>query len=414
MSPKTSAYQIIRQNFEDAVALLGYSEETARILHLPFREMQTNYPVRMDDGSRRVFTGYRVQHNGARGPFKGGIRFSPLVDLDEVRALAEAMSWKTAIVNLPYGGGKGGVTCDPRTLSPLELEAVSRGFASRMHAILGPHRDVPGPDMGTNAQVAAWMMDEYSRRYGYSPAVITGKPVEMGGSLGREAATGRGVMIVAKAAFETAGRSLQGVRFIVQGFGNVGSNAARLLEAEGAVLVGVADIDGAIYSENGFSVESVVSHLGATRSLQGYPEADLVPVDELLAKPCDLLVPAAIEGVLTGENAGSVQAEFIVEGANLPTTPEADAVFESRGVTVVPDILANAGGVTVSYFEWVQNLKQLFWKEEEVNERLAEKLLGAYRDVHELHLKHRVSLRKAAYMLGVSRVKRAEELRGGL
>ncbi len=412
MQPKLSAYTIIRHNFNTAIKHLGYDEETALLLQTPFREMQVNFPVRLDNGKLKVFTGYRVQHNGARGPFKGGIRFSPIVDLDEVRALAEAMSWKTAIVNVPFGGGKGGVNCDPRLLSKRELQAIARTYASRIHHILGAYRDIPAPDMGTNAQVMTWIMDEYSKRNGYTPAVITGKPVELGGSKGREQATGRGVMILTKALAKDYQTDLRDLKVIVQGFGNVGSNAAKLLAQEGATIVGLSDVEGAIYSDKGLNLDAVFEHVKHTRTVVGFPDAEQVSGEAILEKPCDVLVPAAIEGVLTEENAPRVKAKFIIEGANLPTTPEADAIFEKNGVHLVPDVLANAGGVTVSYFEWVQNLQQLSWDEEEINLRLEKQLLQSYRDITAVMQERKVSMRTAAYILGISRVYRAEELRG--
>ena len=412
MNPKISAYKIIRHNFNTAVRHLGYDEETALLLQTPFREMQVNFPVRLDNGKLKVFTGYRVQHNGARGPFKGGIRFSPIVDLDEVRALAEAMSWKTAIVNVPFGGGKGGVNCDPRQLSQRELQSIARTYASRINQILGAYRDIPAPDMGTNAQVMTWIMDEYSKRNGYTPAVITGKPVELGGSKGREQATGRGVMILTKALAKDYQTDVRDLKVIVQGFGNVGSNAAKLLAQEGALIVGLSDVEGAIYNDKGLNLDAVLEHVKKTRTVVGFPDAEQVSGEAILEKQCDVLVPAAIEGVLTEENAPRVKAKFIVEGANLPTTPEADVVFEKNGVHLVPDVLANAGGVTVSYFEWVQNLQQLSWDEDEINQRLEKQLLTAYRDITAVMKERNVSMRTAAYILGISRVHRAEELRG--
>ncbi len=412
MNPKISAYKIIRHNFNTAVKHLGYDEETTLLLQTPFREMQVNFPVRLDNGKLKVFSGYRVQHNGARGPFKGGIRFSPIVDLDEVRALAEAMSWKTAIVNVPFGGGKGGVNCDPRQLSQRELQSIARTYASRINQILGAYRDIPAPDMGTNAQVMTWIMDEYSKRNGYTPAVITGKPVELGGSKGREQATGRGVMILTKALAKDYQTDVRDLKVIVQGFGNVGSNAAKLLAQEGTLIVGLSDVEGAIYNDKGLNLDAVLEHVKKTRTVVGFPDAEQVSGEAILEKLCDVLVPAAIEGVLTEENAPRVKAKFIVEGANLPTTPEADAIFEKNGIHLVPDVLANAGGVTVSYFEWVQNLQQLSWDEDEINQRLEKQLLNSYRDITTVMKERNVSMRIAAYILGISRVHRAEELRG--
>jgi glutamate dehydrogenase (NAD(P)+) len=407
-----NAYDIISKNFETAVKHLGYDADTALLLKMPFREVQVNFPVRLESGKLRVFTGYRVQHNGARGPFKGGIRFHPIVNLDEVRALAEAMTWKTAIVNVPFGGGKGGVCCDPKELTKRDLQEISRTYIARIRHILGNYRDIPGPDVNTNSQTMAWMMDEYSSRYGYTPSVMTGKPVELGGSKGREAATGRGVMLLTRDVCRDHNINLKEIRVAIQGFGNVGSNAARLLYEQGAKIVGVSDVEGAIYNSNGLNIPTLLEHVKAKKTVVGFAEADALTRDSIMSVACDVLIPAALEGALTKENAASVKAKFIIEGANLPTTPEADAIFEKNNVLVVPDILANAGGVTVSYFEWVQNLQQLAWEEEEVNARLEKVMSRAYHDVKEMKAQHNVSMRVAAYMVGISRVRRAEEVRG--
>jgi glutamate dehydrogenase (NAD(P)+) len=404
------AGRIVDRNFDLAAGRLGLGPEERRLLKRPFREVRVEVPIRMDDGSLRVFAGYRVHHNGARGPAKGGIRYSPHVDADEVRALAEAMTWKTALVNVPFGGAKGGVNCDPLELSRAELERVTRKFISRIHHLMGPMRDVPAPDMGTNAEVMAWVLDEYSSRHGYSPACVTGKPVELGGSAGRRQATGRGVMLVLKEHLKDLG----GLRVVVQGFGNVGANAAQLLAEEGCEIVAVGDIFGGIVSRDGrgLRIPDLSQHVTETGSVTGFPGTEPIGSEDLLLLDCDVLVPAATEGVLHGENAPKVRAGVVVEAANLPTTPEADEVLGARGITVLPDILVNAGGVVVSYFEWVQNLQQASWSEESVNKELRSYLARAYHDVADAANREKLPLREVAYQLAIERVLRAETLRG--
>jgi len=410
--PRESAIEITRGNFRIAAQRLGLDQDMQTLLGTPFRELRVDVPIRMDDGHLQVFIGYRVQHNGVRGPAKGGIRYHPNVDIDEVRALAEAMTWKTAVVNIPFGGAKGGVTCDPSKMSMRELEKLTRKFTSRIHLILGPYRDVPAPDVNTNAQVMTWLFDEYSSAHGYTPACCTGKPIDLGGSLGREQATGRGVSFMVREAAKDLGLDLGKLRVCVQGFGNVGSNAALLIEQLGCKVVGVSDVKGGIYSARGLSVGDVIAHLKKTGSVVGFPGADPLTNEELLESDCDVLVPAALECVLHGGNAGRVKAKLIVEGANLPTTPSADEVFSKRGVVVVPDILANAGGVTCSYFEWAQNLQQVFWEEDHVNRELEKIMVKAYRTVADRAKAEQTQLRTAAYCVAVERVARAEKLRG--
>jgi len=417
--PKVSAYEIATANFDRAADLLGLSDEWRTAIRTPFREMRVEVPLHRADGSLVVFTGYRVQHNGARGPFKGGIRYSPLVDFDEVRALAETMSYKTALVNVPFGGGKGGVNCDPRTLTPLELEHVTRRYVSRIHLILGPNRDVPAPDLGTNAQVMAWIVDQYGRQHGHAPAVVTGKPLELGGSAGRAQATGRGVMITALEAAQDMGLEPKGLRVCVQGFGNVGMNAALLLHERGCTIVGISDVAGGLFHPDGLDVVDIQRYKdreGGDGTIAGYtaPGVEGVAHEDFMGLDCDLLVPAAIESAIHDENVGSVRAKIVVEGANLPVTPEADRRLNERGVLVVPDILANAGGVTVSYFEWSQNFQQYTWEEEEVNERLGRVMLKAYRDVVGKARALSCTLREAAFALAIDRIVKAEKLRGTL
>jgi glutamate dehydrogenase (NAD(P)+) len=407
---KASTRQIVDRNFDLAAARLGLGREECLLLKTPFREVTVQVPVRMDDGSLKVFVGYRVHHNGARGPAKGGIRFSRDVDGDEVRALAETMTWKTALVNVPFGGAKGGVNCDPAQMSRGELERVTRKFVSRIHRVLGPMRDIPAPDVNTNAQVMAWILDEYSSRHGFSPGCVTGKPVELGGSAGRRQATGRGVAMVLKEHL----KDLDGLRVVIQGFGNVGANTALLLAAEGCEIVGVGDIFGAVVSSDGraLAIPDLAEHAQETGSVVGFPGTDRISNDELLATDCDVLIPAATQGVLHAGNARHVRAKVVAEAANLPTTPEADDLLADRGITVLPDILVNAGGVVVSYLEWAQNLQQGRWSEDAVNSELSRYLRDAYRSVVDVSAREGVSLRQGAYQLAIGRVLEAEMLRG--
>jgi glutamate dehydrogenase (NAD(P)+) len=410
--PRESALEITRGNFFIAAQRLGLDQDMQTLLNTPFRELRVEVPVRMDDGRLKVFVGYRVQHNGVRGPAKGGIRYHPQVDIDEVRALAAAMTWKTAVVNIPFGGAKGGVTCDPSQMSLRELEKLTRKFTSRIHLILGPYRDVPAPDVNTNAQVMTWLFDEYSSAHGYTPACCTGKPIDLGGSLGREQATGRGVSFMVREAAKDLGLDLGKLRVCVQGFGNVGSNAALLIEQLGCKIVGLSDVKGGIYDSRGLKVAEVLAHLKQTGSVVGFHGAESLTNEELLEADCDVLVPAALECVIHGGNAARIRAKLIVEGANLPTTPSGDEVLYKRGVTVVPDILANAGGVTCSYFEWAQNLQQVFWDEEHINHELEKIMSKAYRTVADRAAKEKIQMRTAAYCVAVERVARAEKLRG--
>ncbi len=416
--PKVSAYEIATANFNRAADVIGLEDEWRTLVRRPFREMKVEVPLHMEDGSLRTYTGYRIQHNGARGPFKGGIRFSPLVDADEVRALAEMMTYKTALVDIPFGGGKGGIDVDPRELTKRELEQLTRRYISRIHLILGPNRDVPAPDLGSNAQVMAWIVDQYGRQHGHSPAVVTGKPLELGGSPGREAATGRGVMICTLEAADDLGMEVKDLRVAVQGFGNVGMHAALLLDAKGAKVVAVSDVSGGLFCGDGLDVQAIRAYKDSQDhgTIRGYaaPGVENVSHADFMGVDCNVLIPAAVESAINAENVDGVKAKLVVEGANLPVTPEADERLNARGVLVVPDILANAGGVTVSYFEWSQNFQQFRWSEDLVNQRLEEIMLTAYRTVRNRAHHYDVTLRVGAFAVAIERVVSAEKLRGTL
>ena len=418
-SIKSDAYETIGENFHRAADLIDLPVTWRMLIRNPFRELMVQVPLSRDNGELEVYRGYRIQHNGARGPFKGGIRYNSAVNLFEVRALAEVMSYKTALVNVPFGGAKGGITVDPRSLSMLEKEQLTRRYISRIHLVIGPQRDVPAPDMGTDAQVMAWIVDQYGRQHGHQPAVVTGKPVELGGSLGRREATGRGVMIIADAAARDLGFSVAGSRVAVQGFGNVGGTAASLMEEAGAKIVAIADVSGGLFAAEGIDVKRLqqfVTHESADGTIRGFdgPGVESISADDFMGIDCDILVPAALENALNEENAADVRARLVVEGANLPTTPGADRILSERGIRVVPDLLANAGGVTVSYFEWSQNFQQMSWTEDEINSRLKLVLTEAYRDVGAAAARHKTTLRDGAYVTGIERVLRSEQLRGML
>ncbi len=414
MTEHMNLFENVNRQFDEAADVLGFSQEMRELLKTPYREITVAMPIRMEDGSLKIFKGYRVQHNGVRGPQKGGIRYHPDVDLDDVRALASLMTWKTAVVNIPFGGAKGGVQCDPSKMSPHELEMLTRRYISKISMVLGPTRDVPAPDVNTNAQTMAWVMDEYGRKNGYQPACVTGKPLELGGSQGREAATGRGVAIVTREAYEgVLGHPLQGARVVLQGFGNVGSFAARFLAELGARVVAVTDHAGSVQKAEGLDVPALTAHAHAHQgTVAGFPGGEPFDPAAVWGQDCDILIPAAMGGVLTKDTAPMVKASLIVEGANAPTTPEADRIFQARGILLIPDILANAGGVTVSYFEWVQNLQQFFWDEAEVFEKEEKIMVQAFRDVHEQVKRHGCTWRTGAFVLALERVKRATELRG--
>ncbi len=410
-----NAFQNAQQQFDLAAEKLDLSSGMRRVLRVPQRELSVNFPVKMDNGDIQVFSGYRVQHNVSRGPAKGGIRFHPAVDLDEVRALAMWMTWKCALVNIPYGGAKGGVIVDPNSLSSPELERLTRRFATEISILVGAEKDIPAPDVGTNGQVMAWFMDTISMHRGYTvPAVITGKPVEVGGSLGRVEATGRGVSIVAREAARHLGIRLDQATVVVQGFGNVGSVTAELLHKMGCRVIAVSDVSGGYYNPKGLDIPAMSAYAKRNRSLAGYTAEGLEQVSnaELLELKCDILAPCALENQITEQNADRIRCKLLVEGANGPTTPSADDILYEKGIFVVPDILANAGGVTVSYFEWVQGLQEFFWTEEEINNKLERIMVHSFESVLDQALRHKVSMRMGGYMVAVARVAEATEIRG--
>jgi len=413
MNVSESAFNNVTKLINDVCDRLKIKDAHRLRLEKCERELSVNFPVKMDDGRVKVFTGYRIQHNDSRGPSKGGIRYHPDVTLDNTRALAVLMTLKAAVVNIPFGGAKGAVACNPEIMSQNELERLTRRYASEISILIGPERDIPAPDVGTNSQIMAWIMDTYSMSKGYSVlGVVTGKPIEVGGSRGRLEATGRGCMICARLAGKLLGINLEGTTVAVQGFGKVGSVVARLLAGEGCKVIGISDVKGGIYSAKGLDVDSVFAHCQETGSVVDYKVAEAITNAELLALPCDILVPAAIEGQIHGDNATSVRARMIIEGANGPTTTEADKILSDNGVFVVPDILANAGGVVVSYFEWVQGLQAFFWSEDEVNHQLQEVMDNAFREVLEVSQREKVDMRNAAYMLAIKRIADTMEMRG--
>jgi glutamate dehydrogenase (NAD(P)+) len=406
-------FEAMMSRFDVAAGLLDLEPGLYKVLRSPEKQIIISIPVSHDNGEVEVYTGYRVLYNTSRGPAKGGIRFDLNVTLDEVKALAAWMTWKCAVVNLPFGGAKGGVVCDPLKMSVGELERLTRRYTAGIFATLGPDSDVPAPDVNTNERVMAWVMDTYSMRVGHTvTAVVTGKPVEMGGSLGRREATGRGCMIVTREALTHLGMNVKGTTVAVQGFGNVGSVAAQLLRREGCKVVAISDRSGGIYDANGIDVDDAIAHVRQHRTLEGYPRGDRIGNEDLLTLDVDVLLPAALENVITTRNADRVRARIICEGANGPTTAAADSILEEKGIFVIPDILANAGGVTVSYFEWVQDRGGYFWDEATVNDRLRQIMIRSFRDVLELSKQHRVNMRTAAYMLAISRVATVHRLRG--
>jgi glutamate dehydrogenase (NAD(P)+) len=408
----TSASEGTHYYFKRAARELGIGPHLETVLIAPKREVKVEVSIELDNRELASFVGYRVQHDNSRGPMKGGLRYHPHVDPDEVNSLAALMTFKTAVVNIPYGGAKGGINCDPHQLSHAELQRVTRAFIDQIHDIIGPQMDIPAPDMGTNAQTMAWIVDQYSKYHGWAPGVVTGKPIELGGSAGREAATGRGLAIATEAILHDHQIDFDGLKVVIQGFGNVGSWAARFLFDRGAKIVGIADATGAIYKKTGVDINSLTAHTQARGSISGFSGGDQIDPDELFALECDVLVPAALGNVLTKDNAAQVNAKFVIEGANGPTTPEADEIFAKRGITVVPDILANAGGVIVSYFEWVQNIQQFRWTEDRVIAELQSVMKEAYREVKSTAKSSRCDLRTAAFQLAISRVARATALRG--
>ncbi|KAA3604511.1 MAG: Glu/Leu/Phe/Val dehydrogenase [Planctomycetota bacterium] len=402
----------MQHRLDKATGLLHLDEGLVEILSTPHQELTVAIPVSMDDGSMRVFTGYRVQHSVARGPAKGGIRYAPDVHLDEVRALAAWMTWKCAVVNVPFGGGKGGIICDPRRMSPGELERLTRRYTANLLDIIGPERDVPAPDMNTNDQIMAWFMDTYSmHQRSTQTAIVTGKPVGLGGSKGRTIATGLGVAISAREALRYS--NFEGpARVVVQGCGNVGGLGAKLIQEDGHQVIGISDMYGAIHNPKGLDMPAVLDYLKKNGRLEGFPGSENLTNNELLELDCDVLVPAATENQIHSQNAERIQAKLIVEGANGPTSAAADDILQDKGVLVVPDILANAGGVTVSYFEWVQDRMGYFWEEKDVCERLDRIMVSAFRDVAEAADKHQTNMRIGAYLVGVERVAYCHNLRG--
>ena len=413
MAGSITAWDAALAYFDEAAGLMNLEPGIHAVLRAPKRSLVVSVPVKLDAGEIKVFTGYRVHHDVTRGPAKGGIRYHPAVSLDDVKALAMAMTWKCAVVNLPYGGAKGGIAVDTRTMSRAEVERLTRRFASEILPLIGPSQDIPAPDLGTDDQIMAWFMDTYSVNIGHSvPSVVTGKPVSIGGSEGRPEATGRGVMYQILSAFKTLGMGVDDVSVSVQGFGKVGTSVAKLLHDQGCRIVAISDVAGGVYNERGLHPEALEGHAKATGSVVGFPDADAITNAELLALDVDVLVPAALEGVLNESNADAVQARIVAEGANGPTTPAADQVLNERNVLILPDIMANAGGVVVSYFEWVQDLQAFFWSEEEVNIRLRQIMERAFVEVYRLGQSKGWTMRQAATILAVSRVAEAWRARG--
>ncbi|KAH9720983.1 glutamate dehydrogenase 2 [Citrus sinensis] len=420
-----NALAATNRNFRYAARILGLDSKLERSLLIPFREIKVECSIPKDDGSLATFVGFRIQHDNARGPMKGGIRYHPEVDPDEVNALAQLMTWKTAVAAIPYGGAKGGIGCNPRELSMSELERLTRVFTQKIHDLIGIHRDVPAPDMGTNSQTMAWILDEYSKFHGYSPAVVTGKPIDLGGSLGREAATGLGVFFATEALLAEHGKSISNMKFAIQGFGNVGSWAAKFFHEHGGKVVAVSDITGAIKNPNGIDIPALLKYKKSNKSLNDFQGGNAMDLNDLLVHECDVLVPCALDMtttdifiyclnilVLERENAADVKAKFIIEAANHPTDPEADEILSKKGVVILPDIYANSGGVTVSYFEWVQNIQGFMWEEEKVNHELKRYMMSAFKDIKAMCQTHNCNLRMGAFTLGVNRVAQATLLRG--
>jgi len=410
---KLNPLDSMMKRFDEAANIIGLDESVYEILKYPAKSLTVNLPVTMDNGKVKVFEGHRVQHSTTLGPAKGGIRYSMDVDIDEVKALAAWMTWKTAIVGIPYGGGKGGIKCDPKKMSKGELERLTRAYAAALSDFIGPDKDIPAPDMNTGQQEMAWIVDEYSKIKGaFTPAVITGKPISLGGSLGRVEATGRGVMVCTRSAIAKLGLRPDECTCIVQGFGNVGSISAKLIALLGVKIIGISDVTGGYYNPEGISVEEAINYLKEKGNLEGYKGGKIVSNSEFIELDCTILVPAAMEDQITDKNAGNIKAKLIVEGANGPTSASADQILNDKGIMVVPDILANAGGVTVSYFEWVQNRMGYYWTEERVNRRADRLMKTAFDSVFESSNKHNVSMRTAAYIVAIEKVATTQKLRG--
>ncbi len=406
------AFEATNHYFDQAAARMDLTGNMRTMMVTPDRELRVEVAIEMDSGQIGNFIGYRVQHDNARGPFKGGLRYHPHVDVDEARSLASLMTWKTAVVDLPYGGAKGGMNCDPSKLSRSELERLTRKFVQQIHDFIGPDKDIPAPDVGTDAQVMAWIMNEYAKYHGFHPACVTGKPVEYHGSAGREAATGYGVSIITRETLKILGRLVAGTTFAIQGYGNVGSYTARFLAAQGGKILAVSDAFGAVSNPDGLDIAALDAHVAAARKVVGFQGGDAGSNEQLLTMPVDVLIPAALGGVFDAAMAKEVQAKLIVEAANGPTWPEADEVFSSKGIVVVPDILANAGGVIVSYFEWVQNLQHFRWPLEQIQREQETRMVDSFTKVYEMSQRKGVSMRTAAFMLAIGRVGRARALGG--
>ena len=399
--------------YKSAVENLGLKSNIARALEMPDRELKVEIPFRKDNGEIDSVVGFRVQHNNTRGPFKGGIRYHHHVDIEEVRSLATLMTWKTALIDIPYGGGKGGIGINPSDYSKTELERISRKFFRAIDPIIGVNIDIPAPDVNTNAQVMSWFMDEYSQTHGYTPGIVTGKPLELGGSEGREAATGRGTAIITREAAEKWNIDLKGAKVVVQGFGNVGSYAAKFLHEYGCKIIGVSDISGGLYEPGGFDVDELFDYNYEHRTIDGYQQGKKITNEELLALECDFLIPAALGSAINEQNVDSLNCKIIIEAANGPVTGEAADKLWKKKIAIIPDILTNAGGVTVSYFEWVQNLQQFKWPESEINEKLEQKMVNAFNEVYGVKENKKVPMRIASFMVAIDRVSTAYALREG-
>ncbi len=409
--PKASPFEEVNSRLDEASTVAGIPQEAMQLLKSPYREIRVEIPFMAND-HLSVFTGYRVQHNAARGPYKGGIRYHPHVDLEEVRALASLMTWKTALVKIPFGGAKGGVACDPSVMNDQELYELTSTFFNRISMVIGPYRDIPAPDMGTNAKIMGWAMAAYGRKEGHTPAVVTGKPLELGGSVGREDATGKGVVIITEQWAEANGSSLEGARVVIQGFGNVGSFAAHHFNQKGAKVIAVGDVRGSIKNDKGLDIPHLIKHVQTTGSVVDFRDSDPVENDELLLQECDYLVPAALGGVINGSNADRIKTQVVVEAANHPVTPEGGDILTKNNIVTIPDIIANAGGVTVSYFEWAQNIQQFAWKADRIDSELYSILTESFANVMHFAKEHKCSLRLACYGIALERVYKASKARG--
>ncbi len=409
---EVSNLDIVRHYFDRACDRLDLREDLRTVFWTPYREVTVQIPVKQADGKVHVYSGFRIQHNGARGPYKGGVRFHPEVDIDEVRALSSLMTWKTAVAGVPFGGAKGGVNCNPAELENSELQTITRSFMSKIDKVLGPTRDIPAPDVGTNAQTMAWLMDEYGKLHGHTPAVCTGKPIALEGSLGREAATGRGCVYMFREAAPNIGLSPADTTFVVQGFGNVGSWAARIMHQLGAKMVAVSDANGAVRSDEGIDPDALHEFIAGGGHITDFEGFEEMPAEDLVAVECDVLIPAALGGMIHEGNADRINCRMLIEGANSPTTPAANDILRENNVYIVPDVMANAGGVVVSYFEWVQNLQHFRWEEREVNDKLGTIMRRAYRETSARAKSEQIDLREAAYLVGIERVVEASRTRG--